>query len=646
MAEASRRKVLVTGDAEGRLSKVFAQVENQQKRIGKFDLLFAAGAFLPDAAAGKEGAEQFASYVSGKEQAPVQTYFIESKSAALLQTAAQGKQLCENIHFLGGYGIQEIDGLQVAYLSGRYDPSVYDDAADSVATPDFVGAAFTVRAVKGLLKLAKDEDRPPIDILLTADWPRGLETRMLESERPKDPDGKSLDFESMGAPPIAELCLALEPRYHVFATSDLFYQRPPYQCADRGHVCRCIGLGKVGSKGKGRLWIHALQLSPASAMPEAALRQRPDNTTPCPFLPAGPAPGGAAAGKRAAAAGSPADEATVQDLCECYLANLPKKINEKRFEVALKHCGTITSFRLARDESEEGKPCRGFGWVTFATPEEAQAACKMDGLLECNGKPIAICLSKRKPGEGPPPKKRREIQIKVEPHHECWFCLVNPNVEKHMIITATTDVYVAGTRGPINPLHVLVLPVKHAPCFAACPSELQEKLSTHVAAIRKMCQEAGKDCIVWERWIPMGNSAANHMQIQVVPVDRKQAGEAMDALEAVAEKRLSGAKLKRVAAHSDVINHLKDTGDATSSPYIYFEIPGDNTARGRTIERFVYAGSREGPRVPMNLGREVACHLLGCENKVDWKQCVQDRDAEKALAAAFRDKFKAFQPRK
>merc|ERR1711881_598405 len=120
------------------------------------------------------------------------------------------------------------------------------------------------------------------------------------------------------------------------------------------------------------------------------------------------------------------------------------------------------------------------------------------GMLECGGRPICICLAKPRPQAGGTGKKR-EVQIVIEPHADCWFCLVNPKVEKHMIVIATTEVYVATARGPISPDHVLVLPVKHAPCYAACPPELQEVLSSHVAAIRKMCKESKQDVIVWER---------------------------------------------------------------------------------------------------------------------------------------------------
>lgn len=651
---ADRRRLLLAGDAEGNLAKLYSQVENQQNRVGKFDLLFSVGAFLPK---GSESAGSAASacveYLSGKLQAPLDTYFIDSHSAALIQTAPEGKTMCERIYFLGGYGIREIQGLRIAYLSGHYDHVVYGavqskGTVDGAACPPFIGAAYTPHAIEGLVRLAQAPNSPPIDVLLTAEWPMRLGDRVEEAERPKHPDGEQLDWHTVGAPPIAELCAALEPRYHVFGTMDIFYQRPPFRTLRCGHVCRCIALGKVGSKGKSRTWVHGLALSSAASMPQMALMQCPDNTTLSPFLSARApsAMGGTGAAMPLKqlveeAAQEPKDEGIVIP-DQIFLSRLPPHIEERRIEAAFQKIGTIVRIRLARDESVEGRPCRGFGWVTFSSPDEAQAACDLSELLECSGRKISICLSRpRSRGDAELGKRKREVKIAIEPHADCWFCLVNPKVEKHMIVTATTEVYIATARGPINPTHVQVLPVKHAPCFAACPAELQEVLEAHVAAIRRMCHENGQECLVWERWIPMGVTAANHMQIQVVPIDQSRASSVHGVLEAVAKKCLPGAVLRRINSHADVVEHLND--EATM-PYIYFELPGENTAKGRLTERFVYACASGGPRIPVNFGRQVACNLLGCGDKVDWRLCKEDRDAEKQLAVSFREQFRPYQP--
>jgi len=103
-----------------------------------------------------------------------------------------------------------------------------------------------------------------------------------------DPDRSPTWSGSASCQVAADLCVALEPRYHLFGTADLFYARAPFATLDRGHVCRCIGLGKVGSKEKHRKWLHALSLSPMAQMTKEELDQLPQGSTPCPFAATAP----------------------------------------------------------------------------------------------------------------------------------------------------------------------------------------------------------------------------------------------------------------------------------------------------------------------------------------------------------------------
>eukprot|EP00931_Biecheleriopsis_adriatica_P055334 TRINITY_DN32688_c0_g1_i1.p1 TRINITY_DN32688_c0_g1~~TRINITY_DN32688_c0_g1_i1.p1 ORF type:complete len:560 (+),score=140.11 TRINITY_DN32688_c0_g1_i1:71-1750(+) len=273
--EARPHKLFVCGDVRGNFEKLFPTLQAQAAKIGGMEAVLCVGRTLPEA----ESAEgSMLAYLKGEKKVPFQTYFIDS-SPALLQAAALGREMAENLYFLGGYGIKTICGLRVAFLSGHYDAAKYETAG-----ADFVGGAFTARAVNNLKKqVLEDTWKRGIDILLTCGWPAGLAQKVEAAARPASlADGPS--WEGACAPPIAELCLALEPRYHICGTADLFYQRPPFKAPRREHACRCIALGQVGSTSKQRKWLHALSLSPMDTMKKEDLKQLPEGTTPCPFV--------------------------------------------------------------------------------------------------------------------------------------------------------------------------------------------------------------------------------------------------------------------------------------------------------------------------------------------------------------------------
>merc|ERR1712176_57755 len=132
-----------------------------------------------------------------------------------------------------------------------------------------------------------DEQKSGIDMFLCSGWPAGIERDISEPSfrppvLPEEIPGQSA-WEAACAGPLGDLVLSLEPRYCVFGTADVFYQRPPFQVPKRGHACRCIGLGAVGSVGKQKKWIHALGLAPMQHMRREELKQAPPNCTSNPF---------------------------------------------------------------------------------------------------------------------------------------------------------------------------------------------------------------------------------------------------------------------------------------------------------------------------------------------------------------------------
>ncbi|OQS05569.1 polyadenylate-binding protein 1-B [Thraustotheca clavata] len=76
-----------------------------------------------------------------------------------------------------------------------------------------------------------------------------------------------------------------------------------------------------------------------------------------------------------------------------YVKNLDDQLNDDELREAFAGCGTITSCRIMKDPTGNS---RGFGFVCFATPEEAtKAVTDMNGKI-VSGKPIYVALAQRK----------------------------------------------------------------------------------------------------------------------------------------------------------------------------------------------------------------------------------------------------------
>lgn len=239
--------------------------------------------------------------------------------------------------------------------------------------------------------------------------------------------------------------------------------------------------------------------------------------------------------------------------------------------------------------------------------------------------------------EDAPQKKQKEVvKIDTAPHHDCWFCLANPKVEKHLTVGLGREVYVAVAKGPICPGHCLVIPVRHIPRSIDAPERDQMKI--YIEAVRAMLAARGEDCVVSERWIPSRNALANHMHFQVVPVDPQHSPNARACLEDLCQKL--GLRVEPIRSMEDIGKKVP----RIEIPYVYFELPGMATAKGKSIERFLVIGGGAS-RLPMSFQRKYVCYLIGQRQREDWRQCKQDDDEEAFGAKILRDQFKKFDPK-
>jgi len=86
-----------------------------------------------------------------------------------------------------------------------------------------------------------------------------------------------------------------------------------------------------------------------------------------------------------------------------YVKNLEETVDDEKIRQEFSTCGTITSAKVMRDDKSNSK---GFGFVCFATPEEAtKAVTEMNGKMIGN-KPIYVALAQR--------KEQRRAQLELQ----------------------------------------------------------------------------------------------------------------------------------------------------------------------------------------------------------------------------------------
>ncbi|XP_038053166.1 CWF19-like protein 1 [Patiria miniata] len=260
-------KILVCGDVEGRFRQLFTRVNNVNRKAGPFEMLLCVGEFF-----GAEE-EEWRKYENGEEKAPIPTYILGPNRPENMKYIkdVNGCELCENITYLGKKGIfSGASGLQIGYLSGTeqthaavQEPNNFSKAdIDALAVPLIADSKF-----KGL------------DVLLTSPWPQGVfkYSNTLEGLNP----------ETTGSSLIADLALAVRPRYHFAAQEGAFYERLPYRNhkvlnESTKHVTRFLGLAKVGNPEK-KKYLYAFNIVPMKSMEKEELVKQPQDVTECPY---------------------------------------------------------------------------------------------------------------------------------------------------------------------------------------------------------------------------------------------------------------------------------------------------------------------------------------------------------------------------
>ncbi|KAI0032827.1 nuclear protein, partial [Vararia minispora EC-137] len=671
---------LTVGSTLGQISELFSKVKSINAKHGKFDLVLCVGDFFgPMKGEGDFNADVVA-LLDGKLEAPLPCYIMAGEhpipQPVIEKFAKTGGELCLNVFLLGKSAIfTTAEGLRIACLGGTYEPNIYHGSELPQAS-GFTSPYFNAQTVSKLLSstltssaprgtslasiMSTSAVSPLVDILISHTWPAAI-TEFSELPLP------SSSLACIGAPPVDEVVLKTKPRYILASGGGqppYFWEREPFVWDDEGgRVSRFIGLGAFGCEpttGKKQRWFYAFSIAPHTAVQQP----RPLNVTKNPFTGAPrrqskrPLDGGedfrwGQTGKRIRTGA-------------CFPGGEQGK---PPLGYRCKRCDSAEHF--INDCPERQKPPEGYVCRICNTPGHLVRDCPTrhavgdtGGRKPPEGYVCRACASEAHYIDDCPLVRDRRGEQGHDPHEhggrgrgrrpppreigpgECWFCLSNPALAKHLIVAIGSECYLTLPKGQLVPTHtardappgaqipnvpggghLLIVPIAHFTTLSSIPAELRTSVLGETAkyktALRAFYSKHHTAGVFFE--VGRLSAKGGHAHVQAVPIPLSISKDVERAFREAGE-------IKGVAFEDEAPDSPMPGTEAGS--YFRVELPD-----GRRIVHWM----REGAPFSLQFGRrQVLASLMKLEDRVDWKECSDDED--KADAQAFKTAFAPFDP--
>ncbi|GAA5875458.1 hypothetical protein JCM16303_000635 [Sporobolomyces ruberrimus] len=607
----SAQKVLVTGPIQS-LSSYFTKLATLQSKHS-FDLVLAQDLFshITD---GDDNAD-LNKLLSGEIKVPVQVYAAWGAGqlpSKVKERFDRGEEVTTNLSILPKAGLLTLaSGLRIATLSG-------DTSSITPADVSTLLSSFQPTAAPGPSSSVPATPAKSADIFLSHLVPSSL---TLISSKPLTPPA-SRSLEQVFSPQLDEPSKLVRSKYQFMSSAGKFWEREPFEwpieegskVGEPKSYCRALSLGEMGNKDKER-WFYAFSITPNQ--PASA----PPTSTKCPFHPVrlsdlvqGTQSANGTSGPRGVK--RPAGP-NPEDLNEMGVPNYI-------------FSGQNRGGGDGNKKGKGGPPpdnytcriCEQKGHWIQECPEKETRDAERAAQRTTNGGP-----------RGP---------IKPISPDECWFCLSNPKVTKHLIASIGSETYLTLPKGQVcstdqSPVpgggHVLLIPIAHYPTLRSIPSDVSaqvlEEVELYKQALKSCFTKFGADMIVFEMARTSGKGG--HAHIQICPIPSSLSSEAESTFTAQAQKY--GFDLEEVSDHTAFYRDAETDGKGTD----YFKVDLPN---GKTLVHWIKKEERFG----LQFGRETVALLLHTPDRVDWKQCAKSDEDEKKDTQRFKSAFKSFDP--
>jgi hypothetical protein len=251
------------GDVHGQINRAAALIREAEEKLGeRFRFILQVG----DLEAYRTSADlatlyaplrekklhDFPQYDAGEQIFPRPMYFIggNHESYGFLEEEARGMTLAPNFHYLGRTGMKNIEGLRVTFLSGGYDPDVFEHGRQSAIPSDIQDedwesqyqlACFTREDLASL----KTYSRP--DVFLVHVWPFGLVRK--EDHEDGEPAHRKLRYQESGVRAVRDLIEIVKPKLVLCGHRHRRYQGWIGNHSGAKTRVQCLGEVRQGEEG-------------------------------------------------------------------------------------------------------------------------------------------------------------------------------------------------------------------------------------------------------------------------------------------------------------------------------------------------------------------------------------------------------------
>ncbi|KAI8594680.1 CwfJ C-terminus 1-domain-containing protein-like protein [Dissophora ornata] len=483
-----------------------------------------------------------------------------------------------------------------------------------------------------------DTSNQGVDIFLSHEWPAGITqpgagagAGLLTPAPPANLSASTFSH------PVARAAAALQPRYHFAGSSGQFWERSPYKNTKNGgaeHATRFISLGEVGNKNKQR-WFYAFNLVPLANASEEVLKASVNAMT-----------------------------------TESPLASIAELV-KKRGHMQEEAGSFFWDNKRARNEPPSGYVCRrcnqpGHFIKDCTAEQEGPSSTSTTGNLPegyiCNichnpGHWIRDCpeaATRRATGTTAGQDSRNggpRSKALAQPPPPCWFCLSNPEVDKNLIVSIGTEMYLTMAKGqlpnttpPSKSLipgggHILLITINHYSSFrtvdAEARSDLESELKKYKEGLSKLFHSKGAAMVTWE--LSQGGRMQHaHVQILAVPQDKVEDIERQfkdDVESFFLAERPGSTNQQQQQPPTNTAAWQDQMPESSTEGFLKVELPNNKVLVCPIPER---------QWVDAQFGRTVLAKALGTPDRANWRNCVKTAEEERKDSQAFKIAFKDF----